>query len=135
MRASLLAVLLLGAGSARADDLETARRQVEALDYRGARATLEQALRAGKSSPVELAELYRMRGEIAAALGDDGDAEESFRRLLVIRPDARLPTGTAPKIEARFRAAAISLEKGARLRVRHQLETGGAPQVTLVVES
>jgi hypothetical protein len=120
---------------ASADDLETARRQVEALDYRGARATLEQALLGGGNGPAELIELYRLRGEIAAALGDSAAAEEAFRRLLVLRPDARLPAGTAPKIEDRFRAAALSLPAGARLRVRHELATGAAPRVTLVVES
>ena len=99
------AMLLALAARAGADDLETARRQVEALDYKGARGTLDRTLTAGRSGPSELADLYLLYGEIAAALGDEAASRNAFRRLLVVRPEARLPDGTAPKIVEQFRKA------------------------------
>jgi hypothetical protein len=134
-----VAISIAGAAPVCADelnpDLEQARRQKRALRYDEARASLDRALARGGNSPAQLAEIYRLRGEVAAGLGDRRAAEESFRRLLALVPTASLPAGVSPKIADPFAAARASLAGRPPLSVTHQIERGASPALVVVVES
>jgi len=102
----LVVALLLIEGVAWADDpLAQARKAVAISDYTSARAQLAAALDAGNRGPDEIAELYRLTGIVAAALGDAKAATDAFTHLLALSPKAELPAGTSPKIKRPFEAA------------------------------
>ncbi len=118
---------------ARAQELDphlvAARRAKNALRYADALAALDQARRWGKNSPAQMAEIYRLTGEIQGGLGNADDARQAFLRWLVLEPSAGLPPGTSPKIMAPFAAARAAAAPP--LRLDHELERGSQP--TLVV--
>ena len=122
-------------GVAAADDsLAQARKAVAESDYVAARPALTAALDAGGRGPDELAEIYRLTGIVAAALGDARGASDAFTHLLVLAPKATLPDGTSPKITRPFDAAARYVASHGALEVK--LETRAAPPaITLVVVS
>ena len=131
-----LAAVLPSASPARADGssaLARARAHLAAVELDLARAALDEALRAGESSPGELAEIYLLSGRVAAALGRSAEAVDEFERLLAIDPDAALPPGLAPKIVEPFETA--RRRQAAPLRVRARLTPGAEPAVVVVVES
>ena len=140
-RAALTTVLaaVLLAAPVRADepedaDLARARAQLDASDYLAARDSLAAALAAGRSGPAELAEIYRLSGQVAGALGQPAAAEDFFRRLLALAPRATLPPGTSPKMARPFAAARAWAKDHDPLRVK--VETAAAPPaLTLVVLS
>lgn len=112
-RSRWLAVALLIAvyatpSPARADEsrhLAEAREALGALRYEQALHALEKALYAGKNDPGSVRSIYRMLGEIHAALGDRNQAERAFRNLLALDPTAELDRGTSPKIARPFASA------------------------------
>jgi len=120
------------AGSARADGnpfLDQARAQIDQLEFDQAGESLQRALTSGTSGPTELAEIYRLSGEVAVAVGDSAGAEQHFARLLVIAPETQLRAGVSPKITAAFEAAAAA-QQGKRISI----ESATAPgSITLVV--
>ena len=122
-------------GVASADDsLAQARKAVAESDYGAARPALVAALDAGGRGPDELAEIYRLTGIVAAALGDARGASDAFTHLLALTPRATLPDGTSPKITRPFDAAARYVASHGALEVK--LETRAAPPaITLVVAS
>lgn len=129
----LLCVLsLLTEGVVRADDsLALARKSVAESDYGSARTQLATARDAGGLGPDETAELYRLSGIVAAALGDPKAATEAFTQLLAVSPKATLPAGTSPKITRPFDAAAKYFTNHDRLEVK--VETRATPPaITLV---
>lgn len=85
--------------------LRDARQRLDALDYDGALRSLEQTLQAGGGAPAEMTELYRLLGEVNAALGRTTAAEGHFRALLSLDPEVRLPEGSSPKLVKPFEAA------------------------------
>ena len=94
------------------------------------------AQRARRATADELAETYRLGGEIFAALGEDKAARESFLRWVVLQPGERLPQGTSPKILARFEQARAEASKLEPLSLRHRAErTDDGVRVELVVEA
>jgi hypothetical protein len=132
--AMALAMVLL-AGVAHADDASVnaaigrVRAERAALRYRDALAQIDQALAVGKASPAQLAELYRMAGELAAGLDEPSRAEQWFARWLALVPDARLPADASPKVKAPLDAARTSLG-GAALAIA---VTPTAPAATVSV--
>ena len=126
----MVAALLHGLGGpAYADTgLGDARRAIEKLDYTKASTALADALSSGAYGHDELAEIYRLRGVVAATLGDKAGAIAAFQRLLALDPTATLPAGTSPKITRPFAEAG---------RDPHPLqittETASAPPVVTVV--
>jgi hypothetical protein len=95
---------------AHADDdpaalLQQARDQMSQLDYAKALPLLERAEATGKNGPDGLTEIYRATAECHAALGETGQAETDFRRLLALSPTSTLPAGSSPKLTAPFAAA------------------------------
>ena len=130
---AMTAVLAL-VGSARADDLTDARKAVESSDYDAARSLLDKALADGKASPEELADIYRMRGLVDAALGNTAAATTSFGKWLALDPKAALPDGTSPKITRPFAAAQDQAKGREPVKVKTET-TSDPPTVTLVVVS
>ena len=131
----LLLALLLMEGVAWADDpLAQARQAVAESDYASARPELAAALEAGGHGPEDMAEIYRLSGIVAAALGDAKAATDAFTHLLVLSPAAQLPAGTSPKIKRPFEAASRFLKAHAPIEVK--LDTVSTPPtITLVVVS
>ncbi len=143
MRAAsqLLAVVgvLLASRPAAADNphLARARLELDGLRFDEARGSLEQALRAGVNGRGELAEIYRLTGQVLAVLGDTAGADASFRRLLALSPTAQLPAGTSPKIAAPFQTAQayIHFHKLQPLAARVDLPAREPLVVTVFVDS
>ena len=132
--ASALWILLAAEGVAGADPLALAKQAVAVSDYTTARTELNQARDAGGYGPDETAEIYRLSGIVAAAVGDPKAATDAFTHLLAISPKAALPAGTSPKITRPFDAAAKYFTTHQRLELK--LETqAAAPQITLVLVS
>jgi hypothetical protein len=103
---SAVVAIAMVAGVARAgDDLAEARRLEAALDYAGAIAVVNRLLVRGGADPGQLAELHLLAGRLAAGLDRPQVAEGHFARLLALRPEARLPDGTSPKLTAPFETA------------------------------
>jgi hypothetical protein len=122
------------AAAARPVDLAAAVRAVDELRYEDAATLLERALHAGDNGPDDLALLFRLQGEVAATLGDTEGARAAFERLLAIRPAARLPDGTSPKIVALFDEARAD-QVGRELRVGYHAEEGRDPSLVVEVAS
>jgi hypothetical protein len=113
-------------------NLERARRQLDDLKYDEAAASLEQALRVGESGPKELAEIYLLSAQVAAARGDDAAAEDFFRHLLALAPETKLPAGVSPKIAQPFQQARSFIEQRLPIAVRWEQDPSGAAVRVLV---
>jgi hypothetical protein len=129
-----LAVVAVVAGTARADDLADARAAVDASDYFAARTALDKALADGKASPDDLADIYRMKGIVDAALGNTAAATTSFGKWLALDPKATLPQGTSPKITRPFTAAQNQAKSRDPIKVKTET-AADPPTVTLVIAS
>ncbi|HUQ02238.1 MAG TPA: hypothetical protein VM261_07050 [Kofleriaceae bacterium] len=118
--AAMLAATLLTSTAARADQatLREARRVVEEeVRYDRAQELLVTALHQGDNSPEDLAAIYELAGVAAVVLGQREAGEQYFRRLLALRPAAKLPADTAPKILEPFMAAQAHMAAAGNLRV------------------
>jgi len=127
-----LVVLLAHGSAAQAGPLDDAKVAVESSDYLKARAALTEALTSGANGRAELAEIYRLSGIVAGALGDAKAATAAFQRAFALSPKLELPPGTSPKITRPFTAAQNLAKQGAPLEIRS--ETGAdPPSVTVIV--
>jgi hypothetical protein len=117
-----------------ADPLDDAKAAVEASDYLKARAQLGEALASGAYGREELAELHRLSGVVAGALGDPKAATAAFERALALSPKLALPPGTSPKIVRPFTAAQNLAKARAPLEIRSEPQAS-PPAVTVVVVS
>jgi len=129
-----LAIAIVSRASAlRAQQLDPhlveARRAKGALRYADALAALDQARRWGKNSPAQMAEIYRLTGEIQGGLGNADAARQAFLRWLVLEPSAGLPPGTSPKIADPFASARAAAAPP--LRLDHELERGSHPALAV----
>ncbi|MCB9559131.1 MAG: hypothetical protein H6708_01840 [Kofleriaceae bacterium] len=128
------AIALAAPSPARADgasDLADARRLKAALNWAGALAAVERALAAGDGDPVRVAEAHELAGSLAAGLGRDDVAVAHFRILLSLRPDARLPAGTSPKIVAPFDVARGDADAGVAGPLAVHVEPGPPPALVV----
>jgi hypothetical protein len=75
------------------------------LSYDEARRGADALLARDDNGPDDLAALYRVRGELAAAEGDKKAAAAALERLLALDPGATPGTGASPKIAAAYDAA------------------------------
>jgi tetratricopeptide (TPR) repeat protein len=108
---ALAIAMYVAPAAARADEsnhLATARQHLAALKYEQALHALEKALYSGKHGPEDMKAIYRMMGEIQAALGQQQEADRNFRSLLALDPAAELTRGISPKILQPFQAAKVS---------------------------
>lgn len=94
-------------GVARADNpsVAEAREAIDEIRYDDARELLVQALKQGGNRPEELVEIYRLSGATAAVLGPPELAEQYYRRMLALAPDATLPADASPRLRDPFVAA------------------------------
>jgi hypothetical protein len=130
----LLLLLALG-GIARADNhkLAAARRAVEDVRYDDARGLLVEALEAGTNQPDELREIYQLSAATAMVLGQRELAEQYYRRVLALDPEARLPADASPKLRQPFVAAQAFMAAHRRLEVR-VARRGRRFEVTVVAD-
>lgn len=141
MVGATLVALVAIASPVRADDspanpdLARARAALDRLEYNDALEALDKALRRGGNSPEAVAEIYRLEGEVAAALGREGEAVKSFERLLTLDPDARLGSGVSPKIVEPFREARSRVAAREPLKVRCEVDRGPPAKVSIVSQS
>src|SRR3569623_841410 len=130
---AVLAVLAL-VGAARADSLGDARKAVDNSDYLTARSLIEKALDDGTASPADLADIYRIKGIVEAALGNTAAATTAFGKWRALDPKAELPPGTSPKITRPFAAAQKQAEHREPIHVKTETASD-PPSVTLIVTS
>jgi hypothetical protein len=126
--AATLAAMLVATTAARADQatLREARRVVEEeVRYDRAQELLVVALHQGDNGPDDLAGIYELAGVAAVVLGQREAGEQYFRRLLALRPSAKLPPDTAPKILEPFTAAQAHMAAVGNLRVAVRSATAG----------
>lgn len=134
--AVVIAALAVPAG-ARADDnrhLADARQALASLKYEQALHALEKALFSGKNGSEDMKTIYRMLGEIHAALGRQDEAQRNFRSLLALEPTAELARGVSPKIQQPFKAARDFMSSRGKLAVRCSADAA-ASRVALEVVS
>jgi hypothetical protein len=75
------------------------------LEYEQALVLADRTIARGISSRDQLADLHLIAGRLAAGLDHPEVAQEHFERVLVLRPNTQLVTGTSPKLLAPFDAA------------------------------
>ncbi len=130
------AIVAAGAGRASADEsspLDHARKAVDGSDYPSARAALTSALESGNASPDDLAEIYKLSGIVAAALGEPTAATTAFEKWLTLDPRGALPAGTSPKITKPFALAVEFSKRNPPVKVKADT-SDDPPKVTLVIE-
>lgn len=134
--AFVIAVLLAGLASrAHADPtLGGAKSAVDASDYLTARTQLTQLIAKGGNSPEDMADIYRLSGIVAGALGETKAATEAFQKCLALSPKATLPVGTSPKIGRPFAEAQKYFTTHEPLRIKADT-VATPPAVTISVVS
>lgn len=130
---AVMAVLVL-VRAAHADSLSDAKTQVAASDYLKARASLDDAYASGTNGREQLAEIWRLRGIVAGALGETKPATDAFQKCLALAPKAELPPGTSPKITRPFDAARDFYKKTDPLSIKQETKQT-PPSITVVVAS
>lgn len=116
-------------------ELLQARKELDGLQYDKARASLDRALATGTNSPGQVAEIHLLSGQVASSLGNAALAEDHFKRLLALQPEARLTAGVSPKISVPFETAQKWMAGRKPLRVSHVVSTDDEPAVAITVES
>jgi len=99
--------------------LEEARSLMDKGRYRKARKILKRILKRGGNSQGVVAEIYRRLGWCEGALRKRRLAQESFKKLLLIRPEYRLPTLVSPIIKIPFKRAIKFWKENKRAVIIH----------------
>ena len=123
--------------TAHAEDsaLATARKAFEDVEFAVAAQSLERALEQGGHSQVQLAEIYRLSGQVAVAMGRTQAANDAFTRWVLVEPKATFGPEVSPKITAVLEQARSSLSgKRFRLTVRSVPGSDTAPAGSISVE-
>ena len=94
------------------------------LEYEQALVLADRTIVRGISSRDQLADLHLIAGRLAAGLDHPEIAQAHFARVLALRPNTQLVTGTSPKLSAPFEAA-----RATRPALRVTLEVQGARAV------
>ncbi len=82
--------------------LSHARQQVDQGDFEGALITLQDGLSSPDTSNDELVQLYWQLGEVYVYLDRDGDARDTFDRLLYVQDGFQPPRLTSPRVRQAF---------------------------------
>jgi len=116
----LLLVIPTMTRGARAENpsLADARKAVDEIRYDDARRLLVQALKQGANRPEVLVEIYRLSAATAAVLGPADLAEQYYRRMLALDPDATLPPDASPRLREPFVAAQAYMAAQQRFEAR-----------------
>jgi tetratricopeptide (TPR) repeat protein len=115
-----------------ADPLAVARQHMDEVRFDQAFEVLDRALRAGRCRPAQLAQIYRLLGELAVGLGRTEEARDHFARLLALEPGTTLAEGTSPKITDVFAEARTRLGTHS-LRIAGRADPRRPALITLVV--
>jgi len=122
----VVAVVLALPSTVRADvsnpHLAKAREYKAALQYDAARDSLSRAVAWGRNSPRQMAQIYRLGGELEASLGNGAAAISQFQMWLAIDPKAGLPPGTSPKLTEPFANAEAYFKARNPLLVEQRLQ-------------
>jgi hypothetical protein len=119
MRWLIVLLLVIPAiASANNQSLDDARKAVDEIRYDDARRLLVQALKQGGNRPAELVEIYRLSAATAAVLGPVDLAEQYYRRMLALDPDATLPPDASPRLREPFVAAQAYMAAQQRFEAR-----------------
>lgn len=114
--------------------LDGAKAAVDASDYLTARGQLDELVAKGDNGPEDMAEIYRLSGIVAGALGDAKAATAAFQKCLALAPKSTLPLGTSPKISRPFAEAQKFWKSQEPIKIK--AETSSAPpSVTITVVS
>jgi len=132
--ASFVAMLVVTTTAYADATLDTAKAAVEGSDYLTARAQLTELTEHGGNSPDDMAEIFRLSGIVAGALGEAKPATEAFERCLALTPKATLPPGTSPKIARPFAAAQAYFKTHEPLKIKADTTTT-PPSVAITIVS
>lgn len=94
----LVALLPAGRAGGTEPTLERAESAFAALDYVQAIEIADAVLARGRNGPDAVRRAYALLGQANAVTGQDQQAKRSFRMLLALQPDFRLPPTTSPKV-------------------------------------
>jgi hypothetical protein len=130
-----LAAALAGPAAAEPTGLERARAELGDLRYAEAAATLDAALTAGTSGPVDTAQIYLLLGEVRASLDQDEAAQRAFERALSLDPGLKLRKGVSPKIGRPFRRAVRARRGFEPLSIAHREIEQQPTRIAVVVRS
>lgn len=108
-----------------ADDLKTATRLFDEMEYKKAMAIAGKLLRASNSQPRDLAGAYYVQGLCFAALGKNGEAVRAFRSLLSIDPSFQPSTDLSPKLMVPFSQAIEISRRQKPIGLDHQPPDAG----------
>jgi hypothetical protein len=128
----VLIAVLLAVANAQAGPVDKAKAAIDQSDYFSARSSLDEALRSGTNNRDELAEIYRLSGYVAGALGDAKAAQAAFERCLALAPTSALPAGTSPRILKSFTAAQDAFKTKKPLEIK-TATSADPPTVTIDV--
>lgn len=133
----MLCSLLLGATAAGAQEnaaLEKARNHIVALEYKEADDALELAWKSPGNSTAQLVDILRLKGIVAASLGNSSRAVTNFLTMFTIDPEAKVADGLPPRVMTPyFEAKGRLSEKGAlKLKTSSSRDADGNAQ--LIVE-
>jgi hypothetical protein len=115
---SLLLLVVPVIASASNSSLDEARKAVDEIRYDDARTLLVQALKQGGNRPEQLVEIYRLSAATAVVLGSSDLAEQYYRRMLALDPNASLPADASPRLREPFVAAQAYMAAQQRFDVR-----------------
>lgn len=114
--------------------LDGAKAAVDASDYLTARGQLDDLIAKGGNGPEDMAEIYRLSGIVAGALGEAKAATAAFQKCLALAPKSTLPPGTSPKISRPFAEAQAFFKTHEPLKIKAET-VSSPPSVTLTVAS
>src|SRR5690606_39258034 len=98
--------------------IDTAKGQIDQLDYPAAQQSLFEVVQSGKATSAELAQAYFNLGIVEAALGNDVESTDSFYLSLMIEPSIVFPEGGSPKIRERLNEARSRVTEVGVLQLR-----------------
>lgn len=115
-------------------ELDKAKSEIEMVQLDAASQSLTRALDRGGNTPEQLAEIYRLRGEVAVGRSQKDEAVAAFVQLIVVDPDAKLGELVSPKIKELFDLAKLQIGDKPPLVVSHQVDVDPAIKIHLRIE-
>jgi hypothetical protein len=119
---TLVAALSATPAFAEPEALSGARDAYTAQDYEACQQNATRALKLPADRPGRV-ETWQLLGLCQAALNKTDEARESFRNMLSIDPEARLPEGLSPRFTSSFREAQGALVGGKTLALEVESDT------------
>lgn len=99
---ALLGCLVCVSAVAGATPLQDAKRLVDDLEFAPALKLLDQLDKTEGNDAETLREIWLLQGIAYGTLGKDAKTRDSFRKLLIVFPDTKLPTDLPPRVKTPF---------------------------------